>query len=129
MNAIRRLFCGGRPCRDTWGGGHVAAVESYRPPEGCGGRPRSLLTEAQWDSVAGALGLSQRELQIIQCIFDGEKEAGIARALDISAHTVHTHVERLYRKLGIGGRSELAIRVFAAYISLESGRGVDSRES
>lgn len=67
------------------------------------------------------LQLSDRELQIIQCVFDGMKELAVAQTLGISAHTVHAHVKRLYRKLGVGNHCELLTRVFAAYVALASG--------
>lgn len=83
---------------------------------------RSLLSEDRWRLIAASLRLSPRELQIVQCIFDGANEATVARALGISSHTVHTHIRRLYRKLGVRDRCELLIQVFATYMSLD-GRG------
>lgn len=86
-----------------------------------GDKPRSLMTDAQWASIAHALGLSRRELQTVQGILDGEKEMAIALELGISVHTVHTHVEHVYRKLGIGSRCALVILIFVAHMSLEFG--------
>lgn len=96
----------------TSGGGRP--YYNSRPTNGEG---RSLLTETQWRSVAALLGLSGREFQIVQCIFDDMKEATIARELSISAHTVHTHVERLYRKTGVSNRCALLVRIFAVFLS------------
>ena len=84
-------------------------------------RDRRLLSQAQWCSIALSLGLSSRELQIVQCIFDGRHELETAHVLGISAHTVRTHLKRLYRKLGVGNRCELLVRIFAAYVSLLPG--------
>lgn len=81
---------------------------------------RLLLTAEQWRSIAQLLRLSPRELQILQCIFEGQSEGAIAPQLDISAYTVHAYVGRIYRKLGVHSRCELIIRIFAAYVSLES---------
>jgi DNA-binding NarL/FixJ family response regulator len=81
-------------------------------------RGRALLSCAEWRAVAAVLKLSPRELEIVQCIFDGKIEGAIALKLNISAHTVHTHVKRLYRKLGVCDRCELVIRVFATYMPL-----------
>lgn len=89
-----------------------------------GGRHRSILTKAQWRSIADALHLSDREFQVLQGIFDGDKELAIGQALGISPHTVHAHVQRIYNKLGVHGHCELIIRIFATYISLASGRPV-----
>ncbi|MCG8405712.1 MAG: helix-turn-helix transcriptional regulator [Phycisphaerales bacterium] len=85
------------------------------------GRGRLLLTDTQWRSIGTLLGLSTREFQIVQCIFDDMKEAAIAHELSISAHTVHTHIERLYRKTGVSNRCSLLIRIFAEFISPTSG--------
>jgi DNA-binding NarL/FixJ family response regulator len=98
-----------------------------RPEQRVGGddevqaRPRSILGETEWRSISRTLRLSAREFQIVQGIFDGQPEASIAGALGISPHTVHTYVERIYRKLGVGSRCELVIRIFATYLSMESG--------
>ena len=85
-----------------------------------GDSPRSILTEAQWQSIAAALHLSDRELDILQGIFDRDKELAIAQKLGISPHTVHAHVRRIYGKLGLHSHSELIFRIFATHISLES---------
>ncbi len=76
---------------------------------------RQVLSPAEWALIAGALRLSPRELDVVQCIFDDHTEASMARQLAISVHTVHTHLERLYRKLGVSTRCGAAIRVFAEY--------------
>ncbi len=71
--------------------------------------------------MAALLGLSPRELQILQGLFDDRTEAGIAYDLHISPHTVHTHVERLYHKLGVGSHCALAVRMIAEYRALRPG--------
>jgi AraC-like DNA-binding protein len=45
-------------------------------------------------------------------------EDQIARELGISAHTVHTHFERVYRKLGVRSRCQLIVSLFRAYSRL-----------
>lgn len=75
-----------------------------------------VLAASQWTAVGLSLRLSPRELQIVQAIFDDLKEAAIADKLGISAHTVHTHLERLYRKLSVRGRTTLAIRILAEHL-------------
>jgi len=86
------------------------------------GRPRPLtkgsdiLTPAQWGEVCSRLRLSERELEVVVGVFDDLKEAAIASRLGISAHTVHTHLERLYRKLGVNGRGRMIIEVLAEHL-------------
>ncbi|MGD8452978.1 MAG: helix-turn-helix transcriptional regulator [Phycisphaerae bacterium] len=81
---------------------------------------QEILTDAQWSRLGQALRLSERELQILQCIFQDQTEAAIARALRISAHTVHTHLERVYHKLDVRSRAGLLVRVFAEHLALST---------
>ena len=67
--------------------------------------------------IANSLHISDRQLQIIQEIFDDRKESAIAADLTISVHTVHTHLERLYRKLGVSTRVGLILCILAEYLS------------
>lgn len=67
-----------------------------------------FLSPEAWDYLAHRLGMSHRERQIAQGILADRKELAIAHHLGVSAHTVHTHLERLYRKLGVGSRLQLA---------------------
>ena len=78
---------------------------------------RSILPYAAWSMIANSLRISNRELQIIQGIFDDQKEFAIALDLTISVHTVHSHLERLYRKLGVGSRVELVLCILSEYLS------------
>jgi DNA-binding CsgD family transcriptional regulator len=70
-----------------------------------------LLTQAEWAIIADQLNLSPREVQIVQYTFDAEKELAIGDKLGISPHTVHTHLERLYRKLGVSSRVGLTAKI------------------
>lgn len=83
---------------------------------------RSIFSDRQWLALARALQLSDRELEIVQCIFDDHTEAGMARQLGISAHTIHTHLERLYRKLGVSTRCAAVVRVFDEYVKQHPAR-------
>jgi DNA-binding NarL/FixJ family response regulator len=80
-------------------------------------RDRSILPHDAWEVIANSLRISDRELQIIQEIFDDRKESAIADDLTISVHTVHTHLERLYRKLGVSTRVGLVVCILSEYLS------------
>lgn len=86
-------------------------------------RGARLLSDNQWRTIARSLHLSNRELQVVQSVFEDCKEASIARDLGISPYTVHSHLERLYKKLGVGSRCGLIVRIFAEYIALETAGG------
>jgi ATP/maltotriose-dependent transcriptional regulator MalT len=80
-------------------------------------RDRSILPHNAWEAIANSLRISDRELQIVQEIFDDRKESAIAADLTISVHTVHTHLERLYRKLGVSTRAGLILCILSEYLS------------
>ena len=54
----------------------------------------------------------------MQHVFDDGTEYAIAADLGISAHTVHTHLERLRHKLGVNDRAGLILRVVEEFIGL-----------
>lgn len=78
--------------------------------------PSSHLSHDEWQSIAGLLELSDRQTQVVRCIFDGFDEPTIAKVLGISRHTVHAHVNRLYKKIHVKSRGELIVRLFLAYL-------------
>jgi DNA-binding CsgD family transcriptional regulator len=86
---------------------------------GARGQGAHVFNPEEWLELGQALHLSGRELQIVQRIFDDEKEARIARALTMSPHTVHTHFGRLYRKLRTNSRCGVMLRVFATHLDLQ----------
>jgi DNA-binding CsgD family transcriptional regulator len=62
-------------------------------------------------SVAGPTGLEQlspQELQVARIAARGQNNIEVAAALFISRKTVEAHLTRVYRKLGIHSRTELA---------------------
>jgi DNA-binding CsgD family transcriptional regulator len=80
--------------------------------------PAPFLSDEQWRALARALRLSAREAEITRLLMNDESEWTIAAHLSISRHTVHTHIERLYRKLGVTSRSQVIVRVFQTYVEL-----------
>lgn len=76
------------------------------------------LEAAEWTGIARLLGLSERERQVVHGLFEGKTESRIAAELKISARTVHSHLERIYRKLDVHERLGFARRVFGAYLTL-----------
>lgn len=78
----------------------------------------AMFSVQAWKAIARSLKLSGRELQIVRGVFDDQKEATIAVGLGVSAHTIHTHVQRLHRKLGITDRSQLLQLVMQEFLVL-----------
>jgi DNA-binding CsgD family transcriptional regulator len=74
-------------------------VLAPRPPPRFDGNPQAQ----------AALGISERELEVLKELAAGHSNKQIARHLDVSPNTVKTHVARLFEKLGASRRTE-AIR-------------------
>ncbi len=58
----------------------------------------------------GALGLSDRERDVLELMSSGSTNPEIAAALHLSKHTVKEHTSALYRKLGVRNRTEAVQR-------------------
>lgn len=54
-------------------------------------------------------GLSERELQILQCLAQGDSNKSIANKLSITEATVKVHVKSLLRKIQANNRTQAAI--------------------
>jgi DNA-binding CsgD family transcriptional regulator len=78
----------------------------------------SLVPVESWSRLRDALRLSDRELQIVQGIFEDQKQESIAFALGISPHSVNTYMQRIYAKLRIGSRPQLIVRVMSEYLAI-----------
>ena len=76
----------------------LAALERARDPEGS---PAPTATLAQ-------VALSIRECEVLQRIAAGDSNKMIARALDLSPHTVKRHVANILDKLGLRSRGQAA---------------------
>lgn len=77
-----------------------------------------MFSDNAWEAIAATLRLSQRESQIVRGVFNDKTEFAIAADLGISPHTVHTHFERLHRKLAIHDRTQMVLRVIQTYLTL-----------
>ncbi len=83
-----------------WAGGRLA------PRQRGGGFVRN-------PSLVRTLGLSARELEVLDHLAQGAPNKVIARRLAISPNTVKTHLARLFEKLEAGNRTEAIARARA----------------
>jgi LuxR family maltose regulon positive regulatory protein len=83
------------------GTGYVHAPERGLPSAG---------KQLQSDNLDVNLDLSERELQILQLIADGQMNKEIARALAISTETVKWHIKNIYAKLKVNSRIQAMSR-------------------
>jgi DNA-binding CsgD family transcriptional regulator len=56
------------------------------------------------------LGISGRELEVLQLLAAGHSNKEIANRLEVSPNTVKTHVARLFEKLEVSRRTEAILR-------------------
>jgi DNA-binding CsgD family transcriptional regulator len=96
----------------------------FRPPLGS-----ALLPLDVWSRLRESLSLSDRELQIVQGIFEDQKQETIAYNLGISPHSVNTYIQRIYAKLRIGSRPQLIVRVVSEYLGLVANDAQMARSS
>lgn len=62
------------------------------------------------DQVIVTLGLSNRELEVLDRLAAGRSNKEIATELNVSPNTVKTHVSRLYEKLEASRRTEAILK-------------------
>jgi DNA-binding NarL/FixJ family response regulator len=58
----------------------------------------------------GAVRLSERELDVVRLVVDGRSNDEIAARLGIGPKTVESHLRRLFERLDLASRTELATR-------------------
>jgi DNA-binding NarL/FixJ family response regulator len=72
---------------------------------------RPAAVDAQADPLAPArIGISERELEVLQHLVAGHSNKEIAQRLAVSPNTVKTHVARLFEKLGARRRTQAVLR-------------------
>ncbi len=76
----------------------VGAKLFRRPPASADFTPNTAARES--------LGISERELEVLEQLAAGRSNKEIAHQLDVSPNTVKTHVARLYAKLSAARRTE-----------------------
>jgi DNA-binding NarL/FixJ family response regulator len=73
------------------------------------------------ESTAGSptrLHLSPRQADVATRLLRGASEKEVAAETGLSVHTVHTHVQRVYRKVGARSRVELMLRLVGSGLRL-----------
>ncbi len=104
---VRELRAGGSPISPV-----IARqlLQRFKPPEAEAASPPAA--SGRVDAVTDAAGaaaaaqLSEREREVLIFIAKGFTVGEIAGMLQLSAHTVATHVKHIYRKLAVHTRTE-----------------------
>ena len=95
---LRRLAAGPWPDGGSRQLAVLAALNDGSPASATGGPP----------SASGPHGLTAREMQICERIAAGDSNKLIARAFDLSPHTVKRHVANVLDKLALASRGQVA---------------------
>ena len=98
---------------------HDPLVQAPPQPAGPDLRSSHLPAEA-WLQIRAQFRLSDRELGIVQGIFEEQEQDSIAQALNIPPQLVYQTIQRIYIKLHIGSRLELRSKVRSAYLAFAS---------
>jgi DNA-binding CsgD family transcriptional regulator len=73
-------------------------------------RPEPAAPFAPNTRAQETLGISGRELEVLELLAAGRSNKEIARRLDVSPNTVKTHVSKLFVKLEASRRTEAIVR-------------------
>lgn len=90
--------------------------------------PEDFIGAMKWSAVVHNLSLSERESAIAALLLRGHSQPQIAAEMKISVHTVHTHLERLYRKLGVHSGKAVIAKLFQVYVETSQSQIQDKRK-
>ncbi len=75
--------------------------------------PAQLPNAHEWADAVESLPLTVRQREIVQLILQAKQQKEIAQQLGISRHTVHAYMRQIFARLGVAGRAEMMLAVFA----------------
>jgi DNA-binding NarL/FixJ family response regulator len=86
-----------------------------------------LLARKSTQSSSPLLGLSERELEVLQELATGRSNAATAKALFMSERAVEKHIGSVFQKLGLVQESDVNRRVMAVLAFLDATGGTAAR--
>ncbi|WP_030694121.1 LuxR family transcriptional regulator [Streptomyces globisporus] len=113
------LWASAQELAEQWDVLLLARLSPDAPLENSLGRGCHALLPGPIPSVTGLEVLTGREREVAREAGTGRRTREIAEALGLSPRTVEVHLSRIYRKLEIGSRAELA-RLMAVRISTDA---------
>ncbi len=86
----------------------------------------ALLARKSSQPSTPLLGLTERELEVLQELATGRSNAATAKALFMSERAVEKHISSVFQKLGLAHEADLNRRVMAvlAFLDATGGRGI-----
>jgi DNA-binding NarL/FixJ family response regulator len=85
-----------------------------------------MLSREGWAQVGDHLGLSNRELDVAILMFEGHARTQIAHRLGCAPGTVRVYIDRLFAKLNVADRLEMALRVIRVAVALGALQGKEA---
>ena len=70
-----------------------------------GERPMDPDVREKLDMRVHQPSLTPREIEVLRCVYRGQRNKEIATALDISEETVRVHIKNIFAKLGVNDRT------------------------
>lgn len=113
------LWSAARELADHWQVPLFAQLPSGRPQEGSPERDRPSAAPSPTASAPDLASLTRRELEVARLVGTGRRTREVAETLRVSPRTIEVHLSRVYRKLEIGSRAELA-RLMAVRVSTDA---------
>lgn len=80
---------------------------SYLDPGLSAAVMNKLLDQKRSSAVFGHERLTNREIKILNCVADGQRNKEVARELMISERTVKYHIRSIFEKLGVSSRTAM----------------------
>jgi DNA-binding NarL/FixJ family response regulator len=87
----------------------------------------ALLARKSSQSSSPLLGLTERELEVLQELATGRSNAATAKSLFMSERAVEKHISSVFQKLGLGHESDMNRRVMAVLAFLDATGGKPPR--
>ncbi|MFE1837724.1 helix-turn-helix transcriptional regulator [Streptomyces sviceus] len=104
---------------DLWQVPLFAQLPSDGAEEGSAERGLPSVASSPTASGPDLTPLTRRELEVARLVGTGRRTREVAETLRVSPRTIEVHLSRIYRKLEIGSRAELA-RLMAVRISTDA---------
>lgn len=115
-----------REIRTRWKFGKLSAVSSVLVArignENVAWKRRLPIVQRPGRTLYDPHAMAQTEENRTSC-FQLYSDEAVAKELAVSVRTVHTHFERMYRKLGVHSRCELIAQILDSYVSVQSAKG------
>jgi DNA-binding CsgD family transcriptional regulator len=80
------------------------------------------------EDVLSIVGLTRRESDVLALLAAGKRNAEIGSELSLKAETVNKHLDHIYAKLGVGGRTEATVRALHFGLAGPRAPGTSSRQ-